>query len=80
MAQMTLTMAGQQAVAGVARPAGSRLRPVSPLAGSLALATSGYGHPAVHAWNVEIAKPATATFTVFDGKDRPTRQPSELSP
>jgi hypothetical protein len=83
MEQLTLTMAGQQAIAGGARLcAGSRLRPASPLAAApAALAIQGvYGHHSA-TWTVDtVAEPATTTFMVFDGKNRPTRQPSELSP
>lgn len=83
MEQLTLTMAGQQAIAGDARLcAGSRLRPasvpaVAPVASAIQAA---YGH--LHSkWAVDaVADPTTTAFMVFDGKNRPTRQPSELSP
>jgi hypothetical protein len=82
MEMLTLTMAGQQAVAGDARLcAGSRVRPASPLAAApAALAITGvYGHHST-AWAVDGVAEKATTFLVFDAKNRPTRQPSELSP
>jgi hypothetical protein len=84
MEQLTLTMAGQQAIAGGARLcAGSRLRPASvPAVGHVASAIpAAYGHLHSAKWTVDAAaEPTTTAFMVFDGKNRPTRQPSELSP
>jgi hypothetical protein len=67
----TLTMAGQQAPAGAARP------------GAAALGTTlsgAYGtHSHAAAWTTgAIAKPAT--FRVLDRKNRPTRPLPEHSP
>jgi len=84
MTTQTHTMAGLLAHAGAAR-----LRAVSgvpcqlaasPLAASPALAIEAtYGHHQSSTWTVgATAKPAT--FMVFDRKNRPARQLSELSP
>ena len=66
--ETTLTMAGQQALAGAAR-----LR-----AGSGVI--SAYAHLHASSWTVGTLAEPTTFAMVFDGKNRPTRQPSELSP
>ncbi len=80
---LTLTMAGQQAVAGDARLcAGPGVRTASPsTAAAAAPAIHGaYGHLHSAKWAVDVVAEPTTTFLVFDDKNRPTRQPSELSP
>jgi hypothetical protein len=80
MTTQTLTMAGHQAIAGASRVrAGSPACPAAPHAAApAALVGPAYGHLTT-SWNVDAA--AKTTFSmVFDGKDRPTRQPSEHSP
>jgi hypothetical protein len=83
MTTATLTTAGLLASAGVARPGAVAL---SECAGTIPAAT--YGSPVEHqgsgnhpfsTWTMgALAKPAT--FMVLDGKNRPTRPLSELSP
>jgi hypothetical protein len=82
MEQLTLTMAGLQASAGGARlRGGSGVHQVGTSACAPAAPAASYGHLHAASWSVEgIAEPTTATFMVFDGKNRRTRQPSELSP
>jgi hypothetical protein len=67
--ETTLTMAGQLAHAGAARPAAV-----------LGLTLGEYGtHHQASAWTMgAIAKPAT--FAVSDRKNRPTRPLPELTP
>lgn len=83
MTTATLTTAGLLASAGVARV---RVASSAECAGTTALAAA-YGVPVVHQGSAHplstwtqgaIAKPAT--FMAFDGKNRPTRPLSELSP
>ena len=82
--ETTLTMAGQLALAGAARPSaapGAALIPATTVAAHavhVEALLGGYGtHQSLWTQGA-IAKPATSM--VFDGKNRPTRQPSELSP
>jgi len=82
MTTTTHTTAGLTALAGAARlrvATGSCPTTATAPAAQASLALgSGYGHHQ-SSWTVDaIAKPAT--FMVFDRKNRPTRQPSELSP
>ena len=66
--ETTLTMAGQLAHAGAARPAAA-----------LGLDLGEHGTHQASAWTMgAIAKPATST--VFDRKNRPTRPLPELTP
>ena len=83
MTTRTHTMAGLLAHAGAARPRvmpGVPCQIVAPIAAPSALATQAtYGHHQSSTWTVgTLAKPAT--FMVFDRKNRPARQLSELSP
>lgn len=81
--ETTLTMAGQQAVAGAAR-----LRVGAPaVLGSAARATSGYAavsaHPAPAGHRTTWTKGACViptTFMVLEHKNRPTRLLPERSP
>jgi hypothetical protein len=78
----TLTMAGPLALAGAARPCAASGAPISASTTArvahVEATVGGYGtHQSL--WTTgAIAKPATSM--VFDRKNRPTRQPSELSP
>lgn len=84
MSTDTHTMAGLLASAGAARLGAvttlaerTCTSPVAPYA--TAAAHQGSGHLLSSTWTQgAIAKPAT--FMVFDGKNRPTRPLSELSP
>ena len=77
----TLTMAGQQAIAGAARlRAGSGIASASPLAAGSSAVHGAYGHSHAATWTVETVAEPTTFAMVFDGKNRPTRQPSERSP
>jgi hypothetical protein len=83
MTTVTHTQAGLRALAGVARlGAVTESCPTTATAhatqASLA-AFGGFGHHQSASWTVDaIAKPNT--YMVLDRKNRPTRQPSELSP
>jgi hypothetical protein len=82
MTTTTHTTAGLRALAGAARPcvaSGSypTAAPAHATQASIA-GLGGFGHQSA-LWTVDaIAKPAT--FMVLDRKNRPARQPSELSP
>ena len=84
MTTETHTTAGLRALAGAARlgaVTGGTCRTAAPAAAIQAAhaGTGVYGHHQSASWTVDtLAKPAT--FMVFDRKNRPTRQPSELSP
>jgi hypothetical protein len=80
MTTATHTMAGLLAPAGAARlrVAAVPCQPAAPIAAAVAIPAS-YGHHQASTWTVgTLAKPAT--FMVFDRKNRPARQLSELSP
>jgi hypothetical protein len=78
----TLTMAGHLAHAGAARPCAAFGAPISASATAPAAhvetTLGGYGTHQSSWTTGAIAKPATSM--VFDRKNRPTRQHSELSP
>jgi hypothetical protein len=81
--ETTLTMAGQLALAGAARPSAAFGAPTSASTTAAHVAhveatLGGYGTHQSLWTSGAIAKPATSM--VFDRKNRPTRQPSELSP
>jgi hypothetical protein len=84
MNTVTHTQAGRTALAGVARLGAVTgvqclAAPAVHAIPASAAALGGYGHHQSASWTVDaLAKPTT--FMVFDRKNRPTRQPSELSP
>ena len=79
MTTETQITAGPLAAAG-ARPGAALVacRGRATLASYAPVVHQGSGHPASTGTQGAIAKPAT--FMVFDGKNRPTRPLSELSP
>ena len=78
MSTTTYTTAGLTALAGASRPRTGSCHAEIPAHATQASLGLGYGHQSA-TWTVDaIAKPAT--FMVFDGKNRPTRHLSELSP
>ena len=81
----TLTMAGHVAHAGAARlvcgaPApSSAMTPAAHPAAVLVASVGGYGTHQASTWT-KGATAKTRTFVQIDGKNRPTRPLSELSP
>lgn len=82
--ETTLTMAGHVAHAGDARlvcvvPAPSSALPAAHPAAAFAASMGGHGTHQASAWT-EGATAELRTFVQIDGKNRPTRPLSELSP